>query len=248
MNKVYIYNDNFISLLTLIIVLIKKKIIPDDIRPSTYNKNLFDEVHVIRSEELPSTIDYIIKKIGYNNFNVIFKVYLSDKDNKEMMIYHYILSSLTYKDKTIYMKNDEYVLSCVKTSEYISRENHKFKGFTRFKKMEDDIYYAEINPSNNILFLLSNHFKKRMQYDYWIIKDVNRNIYSVYNKEDFVIVDQETFKIKDFKESEDEKKFSNLWCEFYKTIGIDARKNDRCRMNFMPKKYWKYILEVREEL
>lgn len=248
MNKVYIYNDNFISLLTLIIVLIKKKIIPDDIRPSTYNKNLFDEVHVIRSEELPSTIDYIIKKIGYNNFNVIFKVYLSDKDNKEMMIYHYILSSLTYKDKTIYMKNDEYVLSCVKTSEYVSRENHKFKGFTRFKKMEDDIYYAEINPSNNILFLLSNHFKKRMKYDYWIIKDVNRNIYSVYNKENFVIVDQETFKIKDFKESEDEKKFSDLWCEFYKTIGIEARKNDRCRMNFMPKKYWKYILEVREEL
>ena len=37
------------------------------------------------------------------------------------------------------------------------------------------------------------------------------------------------------------------WKDFYKTIGIKERKNDRCRMNFMPKKYWKYILEMSDE-
>ena len=35
-----------------------------------------------------------------------------------------------------------------------------------------------------------------------------------------------------------------MWKTFYNTIGIEERKNNRCRMNFMPKKYWKYILEV----
>ena len=39
----------------------------------------------------------------------------------------------------------------------------------------------------------------------------------------------------------------DLWKSFYNTIGIKGRKNDRCRMNFMPKKYWKYILEVENE-
>ena len=48
--------------------------------------------------------------------------------------------------------------------------------------------------------------------------------------------------------SEEEKEMESLWKVFYKTIGIDARRNDRCRRNFMPKKYWKYILEVEDEL
>ena len=50
------------------------------------------------------------------------------------------------------------------------------------------------------------------------------------------------------KESSNEKEIEKLWKIFYKTIGIKERKNDRCRQNFMPKKYWKYITEVREEL
>ena len=51
----------------------------------------------------------------------------------------------------------------------------------------------------------------------------------------------------EFKLSDDEKTFEELWIEFYNTIGIKERKNDRCRMNFMPKKYWKYITEMSDE-
>ena len=32
----------------------------------------------------------------------------------------------------------------------------------------------------------------------------------------------------------------------FKTIGIESRKNRRCQMNFMPKKYWKYIIEMED--
>ena len=31
---------------------------------------------------------------------------------------------------------------------------------------------------------------------------------------------------------------------FFKTISIKERKNPRCQMQFMPKKYWKNLLEV----
>ena len=51
--------------------------------------------------------------------------------------------------------------------------------------------------------------------------------------------------IKDLDIKTDE--IEDLWKSFYNTIGIKERKNDRCRMNFMPKKYWKYILEVENE-
>ena len=48
--------------------------------------------------------------------------------------------------------------------------------------------------------------------------------------------------------SDREEDIENLWQTFYHTIGIKERQNDRCRMNFMPKKYWPYLLEVRDEL
>ena len=247
-NKIYLYNNNFVSFLYLCILLIRKKIIPRNIKEIDYTPGLFDETCLLDLIEDDKIIDYLIKNIGNNNFNVVFKVFLSNEEDKEILIYKFILYSLKYKEKTIYMKNIKEILNCVKISKYVTSENHKFKGFTRFKKYENEIYYAEINPTNNILYLLALHFKNKLNTDYWIIKDVNRRLYSIFDKKNFYIINEENFKITNLKLSEEESNFENLWNEFYKTIGITERKNDRCRMNFMPKKYWKYILEVSDEI
>ena len=42
-NKIYLYNNNFISFLYLCILLIRKKIIPRNIKEIDYTPGLFDE-------------------------------------------------------------------------------------------------------------------------------------------------------------------------------------------------------------
>ena len=37
--------------------------------------------------------------------------------------------------------------------------------------------------------------------------------------------------------------YQNLWKMFFKTIAIKERKNARCQMQFMPKKYWQDLIE-----
>ena len=49
-NKVYVYNDNFLSLLALIVILIRKKTIPKDIKPCNFEFGLFDEVEAALDE------------------------------------------------------------------------------------------------------------------------------------------------------------------------------------------------------
>ena len=142
------------------------------------------------------------------------------------------------------MRNLKCVNEALRISQYVSRENHKYKGFVRFKELNNNIFYSEIEPVNNILEILSNHFKKRLKNEFWIIKDVKRNIVSLYDKKDVVLVDSNNFQLYSDEISNQENLFKDLWIEFYNTIGIDARKNDRCRMNFMPKRYWKYITEM----
>ena len=140
------------------------------------------------------------------------------------------------------------VNEALRISQYVSHECHKYKGFLRFTELENKVLFAEIEPVNDILFILSNHFVKRLKNEYWIIKDVKRGIFSIYNKKSFIIVSEDEFQIATNKISLDEAKMVDLWKTFYNTIGIKERKNDRCRQNFMPKRYWKHITEMRDLL
>lgn len=246
MDNIYIYN-NFYDLLDLINILINDNIKPFNIKPNNYSPTLFENIINLDLNSNESIIDTIVKKIGYINFNIIYKVYLSEHDNKELIIYYYYKNSLKYKENTFYMRNLKCVSTSLKIAKYVGSEAHKLKGFVRFIELKNKVLYATIEPTNNVLELLSNHFKKRLKNEYWIIEDKKRNIISLYDKKDYIIIDSNDFKISTNELSNNELNIENLWKDFYKTIGIKSRKNERCRMNFMPKKYWKYMIEMSDE-
>ena len=246
MNNIYIYN-NFYDLLNLINKLINNNIKPDNIKNINFSPTLFDNLIKLDLKNDESIINNTIKKIGYTNFNIIYKVFLSEYDNKELIIYYYYKNSLKYKEQTIYMRNIKCVNLSLKIAKYVGSETHKLKGFLRFIELKNNVLYATIEPTNNVLELLSIHFKKRLKNEYWIIEDKKRNIISLYDKNDYTIINSNDFKISTNELSKNELNIENLWINFYKTIGIKSRKNERCRMNFMPKKYWKYIIEMSDE-
>ena len=178
----------------------------------------------------------------------MYYVFLSVEENKELIIYYFFRNAIKYRKNIMYYRNLKCVSEVIKISNYVMHESHKMKGFLRFKELEQSILYAEMEPTNDVLFLISCHFAKRLKNEFWIIKDNKRKIISVYDKKNFYIIREEEFKLTIKRESILEKSIEDLWKTFYKTIGIKERKNDRCRRNFMPKKYWKYITEVKEEL
>lgn len=246
MNKVYIYDGDFISLINLVFYLISKNIKPYSIKTEEYLPNLFEEVIKLNVQD--EVIDEIIKSIGGYIFRILFYVFLSNEENKELIIYYFCLNTNKYKNSVIYRRDLKCVSESLRISEYVSHETHKYKGFVRFRELENKVLYAEIEPVNNVLFLISNHFAKRLKHEYWIIKDVKRKIISIYDKKQFIIVNDDEFILSTEKVSEEESLVVDLWKVFYKTIGIKERKNDRGRMNFMPKRYWKCITEVSDEL
>ena len=248
MTNVYIYNGEFLYLLTLIDYLHKNKIKPNNIKSNNYSPTLFENVINLNISINKNIIDNFINDIGNDNFKIIFYIFLSNNINKELVMYYFYINALKYKNKTIYMRNLKCVCEALKIVKYVKNEAHKYKGFVRFKELENNILYAEIEPTNDILYIISKHFELRLKNEYWIIKDVKRKKFSIYDKNNFYIIDEENFKLLNNNISKNELDIESLWKEFYKTIGIETRKNDRCRMNFMPKKYWKYILEVSDEL
>ena len=246
MKYTFIYNDTFVSLMNLINILIEKNIKPFNIKNTNYSPNLFDELVKLEISNNDNILTYVIDKTSSYIFKTLYYVFLSNDENKELIIYYFYINALKYKNKILNMRNLKCVQSALKISQYVSGENHKYKGFVRFKELENKILYAEIEPVNNILGVLSKHFKNRIRNEYWIIKDVKRNIVSLYDKKEVIIVDGDSFKLFTNNISKEEILIKDLWVQFYNTIGIESRKNDRCRMNFMPKRYWKYITEMEE--
>ena len=95
--------------------------------------------------------------------------------------------------------------------------------------------------------MLANHFSKRLKNEYWIIKDINRNTYAIYNLDKIMyLTNKEVLKLNIIIDKS-ELEYEELWKSFFNTIAIKERNNLRCQISFMPKKYWKCIIEMEDK-
>lgn len=246
-NYIIIYDGTFINLLTTIKYLLQANIKPQKIViEGTYSPSLFETIIKPNIDNAPTFITKITKSSSKEVLKLITYTFLSNAQNKELVLYYLILNTFIYKDKIIYQRNLNCVNTALKLAHRVSSENHKMKGFTRFKMINNKFLYAEISPDNNILDLLSKHFQKRLKNELWIIKDTNRNILSIYDLNTYHIVSGENIKLLALENSKNDNYYENLWCIFFKTIAIKERENKKCQMSFMPKKYWHNIIEMED--
>ena len=248
MNNIYIYDGGFISFISLVIELFKNKIIPNDIKLiGSYDKGLFDNEIFLRVDNEEDNIYLLKSKISKQALYGIYNVFLSNDNNKEMIIYNFLINYFKYGNKVFNMRRIDSVNDLINISKYVRGEVHKLKGFLRFSKMKNNFYYAKFESVNNVIGILATHFSKRLREDNFIIHDTKRGIYAIYDRNKIIyLTNEEIIDLNLEKDNED--LIEDLWKSFYKTIGIKERENKRCRQNFMPKKYWKNMLEMEDEV
>lgn len=158
---VILYDGTFYDLINIIEYLLKEKIKPINIKSQEeYIPNLFDITFNPKNNS-NKLFNYLF---SYKNiFKNIYYAFLTKFENKEMQIFYFIINFFKYKEKVVYYKNLNCVINVLKMTKYVSNENHKFKGFTRFRMVNNNFLVAIINPENNILELLSQHFSRRLK-------------------------------------------------------------------------------------
>ena len=246
MNKVYLYDGSFKSLLVLIIELLKFKKNPFNIKSEKdYNQNLLDEVVFL---ELKIDNLKILKKLPKSVIRAANYVFLSNEDDKEIIIFEFLKNAFKYKEEIFRYRNIDAVNKTIKIAKYVSSEAHKLKGFLRFKQIENKFYYAEMEPTNNIIEILAAHFKNRLNLEPWIIHDLKRERYAIYDLKKVIYLEESDILKLNFKIDSNEEYYEDLWKTFFKTIAIKERKNLKCQMNFMPKKYWNHLIEMEDKI
>jgi len=247
MNDVYLYDGKFKSLLILIIELLKIKKEIVNIKAESYIPSLLDKIVFLDLTDKTDNLK-ILNRLPKSALKAANYVFLSNEEDKENIIFDFLKQAFKYKEEVFRYRNIDSVNKAIKIAKYVSMEAHKLKGFLRFKQIRNKFYYAEIEPTNNILEILANHFKSRLSIEPWIIHDLKRKRYAFYDLSKIIYLTEEEVLNLNFKIDSNEEFMEDLWKTFFKAIAIKERKNLKCQMNFMPKKYWNHLIEMEDKI
>jgi len=192
-------------------------------------------------EKAAQVIDGIHKKLTAATAQYIFSAFLHADSDKYFTIFQYIIAGFHYRHTLDQYEQIDYVLRVHKLAQRVNGEAHLLKGFTRFVKTADNIFYADISPNHNVLPILAEHFAERLGGERWIIHDVKRGTAVVYDTQSWQLTDAPAQAANLQVTSNDN--FSDLWSAFHEAIMIRERKNPRQQRSMMPKYFWKHMTE-----
>lgn len=244
--KIFIYDDTFEGLLTSIYDGFYSKEPPTSIYGANEANTplLLGEISEIKTEKdkFKKVKDAIINKIDFVALKKIYMVYLSNQEEKALVIYKYLKIAFKLGHDVHSFLNVDIIRLVDDINRRVSMESHRFEGFIRFNYIDEKFLYSSIEPDNDILELLGDHFKNRFSKEYFIIHDISRNKALIYNglSYEIIFMDKETYE--KLKSHNDE--YANLWKTYFKATTIEERKNLRLQCRMMPKRYWKHILET----
>ena len=193
----------------------------------------------------------IRRKMGREDYETIYYAALADDGEKGEAIFRTLVLGLAVSKRKNITRNLQ--AACVakvfELSRRVGNESHRYRMFVRFQELEDErIMFSEIEPENQILPLLGDHFSDRFPMVNFMIFDRNHKECLIHQagKQWVILQDADPDEERIHRYSLKEKEYSRLWKGFVTSIAIEERRNPRCQMNFMPKKFWKHMTEHRE--
>lgn len=124
----------------------------------------------------------------------------------------------------------------------VNLEIHRMHGFIRFIECENGILYAPFAPDNDICDLLVPHFLERLHDYIFVLHDVKRKKAAFCDGETFFVHPLEKA---DVFLSSNEVEWQALFKQYYKTVNIPQRERLNQMRGYMPKRYWKFLLELK---
>lgn len=249
----FIYDGTFEGLITTIQYSLKNKILPDSvIRSMTYQGDLFCQEHKINSNEklaLQAWNAYTTK-VSEQALKMPYRAFLSERPGIDHKIFLFIRNIITgdqpYEDNY----RDETTLELKNMERRVLKDAMRLIQFVRFRKTKDEIYFAPVEPDFDVIRLSADHFRDRFADQKWLIYDTRREYGIFYDLKEVNeiklithAVNEATGKIRSDVLEDHEELYETLWKNYYRATTTEQRRNMKLHMQYLPKKFWKYLPE-----
>ncbi len=241
--KIYLTDCTFDGILTAVYKSLKNNQNNLISTKTNYQPSIFYTQEEVETDKKSALfIKNALIKISAITFKELQTAFRSNDASKEAVIYQCALKTLKEQKNLLQNFKDVDFFNLNKLTSAVKLEAHRFKGFIRFSKMKDGIFYSKFEPCNDIIDLIFPHFKQRFYNMPFILHDVKRGVMiASYLKQ--------TKKIENFFDKINVlDEYSKLFKTYYDTIFIKQRLNVKQMYNYMPKKYHKNLVEKNELL
>lgn len=223
--------------------------------PQAQNGLFDDFIHVASNESQGQRVWQGLKqKVSSSSLKAFYYAFLSEKEQAFQNLFDfavYVFQNQRPVDKDY---GHHAVIGMSQWCKQVGREKHRMEAFVRFKKAKDGLFLSLVKPDFNVLPIISRHFKERYQDQRWLIYDEQRQ-YGIYYDLDDVhqiemnaeIVDpqirighSQSFSI---ELDDEEVLYDQLWKDYFKSVNIQARQNMKLHIQYVPKRYWRYMNE-----
>ena len=216
-----------------------------------FRGNIYDKIHEVQTVEKNHLRVWkgLEIKLSAEALKQFYKTFLSELPGIENTLLQY--AQYAFKEAKSIEKDfsNEAVLQVFQIAKKVHREKHRMEAFVRFQETADGLFFAIVEPDFNVLPLIEAHFKNRFADMAWLIWDGKRRYGIYYDKESVTNV-QMAFTDnlqggKDIRAIYDEKEvlYQQLWQQYFKSVNIQSRKNNKLHLQHMPTRYWKYLPE-----
>lgn len=211
------------------------------------NYNLFNTYIEIEKSEHKATkvAESIKKKFSGEVFYNIYMTAISDDKDKADLLFRYIQYAYDMGNRINECMAIPEVMNVIKIRKRVGFEFDHLRGFLRFTEMSNGTLKAQIEPKNDIINLLGDHFADRLPGENFMIEDVGRKKVLLHKKHcDYFVYNNIVTEFGKYDIMSDrEKMYENLWRVFFDTIAIDERKNLELQRNNLPLRFRKYMTE-----
>jgi probable DNA metabolism protein len=189
----------------------------------------------------------INREFGTEGYMAVCRALASTDTEKGEAIYKMTVAGLAMKNPRDIMGHlsDPYVMKVFELARFCANEAHFWVEFLRFQELESGILYARTGPKNNLLTFIMPHFANRLPLENFVIHDEIRGIYGIHpaRKDWYVVTEGAGDVPPEPVFSEQEKKYGDLFRDFFHTIAINERKNLTLQRNMLPVRYREYMTE-----
>lgn len=252
MKKVFVCNDTVTGIFSAIYDAWKLNLESDQVGialKGSLEQELFCEYfEVEESAQKAIAVENLIKKhLGDEAYWHLYHAILSENVDKGDAVLGAMLAAkkIPNSKKIMNHLSEPKVQRVFELSRKVGNEAHFFKEIVRFQELRSGVLFSKINPSNQILTCIAEHFTNRLPLENWMIYDETHRMTLLHQAgRRWLLVTGEEIdlkKIKDF--SEQEKKFEKLWKGVIENISIKERENLKLQRQHLPLKYRDNIVE-----
>ena len=241
--KRYLFDQTFIGIFTCAYYALKNGEKPKICSNLNYQPSLlFEDFEIESNTEIYKKVKNALIKISAKTFKYLEIAFKSKNSEKYEVIFNCIIKTILSKQNLLENFSDEHFFSLNKIVDSVRLEAHRFLGFIRFSKTENGVFYSHFEPDNDVIEMILPHFLKRFYAIPFILHDVKHGKLIACYKGKYIR------RFNEFKEAKVVDNYSKLFKNYYDTIYIKERKNEKAMNNFMPKRYHKNLPEKNELL